>query len=166
MKSLIILTLSVFLFTNCTEAQTYFGNSVTEKGIEINTGHVVRNFDLGLQYRFSPTKSYGCVSGTLGKRITFYAGENGEDEETHNFAITPSIGIAQHFATVVDYYVSSKSSVEEIQRKINYTTMVYKIEAQLSSRVGHRLKYTLSYSYVDGQKFFSIGWKGYIKKRS
>jgi hypothetical protein len=65
--------------------------------------------------------------------------------------------VAQHFAKFSGGY-------KGVETKSNYTTAAYKIEAQLSSRIGHRLKYVAAYSYVGADKFLSIGFKGYLKK--
>jgi hypothetical protein len=151
------ITMMLLIISIGATAQTYFGASATGKGIEINAGTIVKKIDVGLQYRFSPTQNYGVVSASIGKQITFYAGDNEDDNEDFNFCIIPSIGVAQHFATYTGFY-------KGVETKSNYTTAAYKIEAQLSSRIGHRLKYVAAYSYVGADKFLSIGFKGYLKK--
>jgi hypothetical protein len=68
------ITMMLLIISIEANAQTYFGASVTSKGIEANAGTITHKIDIGVQYRFSPTQYYGVVSATVGKQITFYAG--------------------------------------------------------------------------------------------
>ena len=158
MKKLLSLGLFTILTLTCF-SQGYTGISLTNKGIAAEVGYVTHTIDVGVGFRYSGGDTYRMSSFSVGKRFTFYAGENEDDAEDFNTSITPSIGYTYH-------KFKSETAKNESNRSMVFDSTssapLFKLQIEKSLANAHRVKlftsinYSLTAYYVFGFKFYFL----------
>lgn len=149
-----ILTMTVF-------SQGYTGVSLTNKGIAAEIGYVTHTIDIGVGFRYSGGDTYRMNSVTIGKRFTFYSGENEDDEENFNTSITPSVGYTYHkFKSETTKNESNRSMVFDS----TFSAPIFKLQIEKSIANAHRVKLFTSINYIQ-TAYYVLGIRFYFIKK-